>query len=109
MEPEKLFLTILGMAGVTYVCRLLPAWWLADRPLPEGLKLWLRHVPAAILAAMVCPALLLQDGQWLPVWDNVYLWGALPVAWVAAKTHSLIGAVLAGMALVWAGRHLFGL
>jgi branched-subunit amino acid transport protein len=93
-------LTILGMAVVTYLPRLLPLWLFTARPLPRLVVTWLRYVPVAILAAMLFPALLVTDDGVALGPDNVYLWAAVPTLAVAWKTRSLFGAVIAGMAVV---------
>lgn len=104
MDQNLIFLTILGMALVTYLPRLLPAWFLARRKLPDVVVAWLRYVPAAVLAAMLLPALLL-DGPRLNVTPaNIYLLAAIPTFFVAWKTKSLFGAVVVGMLLVAVGR-----
>jgi branched-subunit amino acid transport protein len=112
MDQNVVLLTLLGMGVVTYLPRLLPLLVLtggkgsasALSPWIEG---WLRHVPAAVLAAMTLPALLVVDGQANLSAGNLYLWAAIPTLLVAWKTRSLVGSVLAGMAVVALGR-LFG-
>jgi branched-subunit amino acid transport protein len=113
-EQERVLFTIVGMGLVTYLPRLIPLLVLARRsgdgvagnPLPAWLTHWLSYVPAAVLAAMLLPSLLLVEGRANLAWDNLYLWAALPTAWIAWKTRSLVGAVLAGMAVVAVGRLL---
>jgi branched-subunit amino acid transport protein len=126
MDPTVVLLTIIGMGVVTYLPRLLPLLLLtrqqrapqradgSDGALPPLLEAWLRHVPAAVLAAMLFPSLLVSEGRLhlaadrLLSADNLYLWGAIPTLLVAWKTRSLIGAVLAGVAVVALGRLLLG-
>lgn len=101
-----IYLTIAGMALVTYLPRVAPVWFLASRSLPPLVVAWLRYVPPAVLAAMLLPSILAPEGTLDPAWNNLYLWAALPTVWVAWKTRSLVGAVLTGMALVALGRLL---
>jgi branched-subunit amino acid transport protein len=123
MDQTVVLLTIAGMGAVTYLPRLLPLLALTRRA-PGGdrsggavsplVEAWLRHVPAAVLAAMLFPSLLVTEGQANLSADrilsaaNLYLWGAIPTLLVAWKTRSLIGAVLAGVAVVALGRLLLG-
>lgn len=109
MDQKIVFLTILGMALVTYLPRVLPVWLLASRPLPQPVIIWLRYVPAAVLSAMLFPSLLIQEGQLNISLDNLYLLAAIPTLLVAWKTRSLFGAVVVGMLVVAAGRRFFGL
>jgi branched-subunit amino acid transport protein len=111
MDEKTVILTIAGMGLVTYLPRALPLLFLgrarrAGRPAPSILDVWLRHIPAAVLAAMVLPSLLLPGGEARSGAGNLYLWAALPTLWVAWKTRSLLGAVLAGVAVVALGRLL---
>ena len=108
MDQSLIFLTILGMLLVTYLPRLLPVWLLASRRLPHVVVAWLRYVPAAVLAAMLFPALLLQDGALNLHFDNLYLLAAIPTLLVAWKTRSLFGAVVTGMLFVALARLVLG-
>ena len=116
MDQNTITLTIIGMAIVTYLPRLLPVLILtrnsakrADVERPENtlsplVKAWLRYVPVAVLAAMLLPSLLVADGRANLAWDNLYFWAALPTLGVAWKTRSLFAAVLTGMVVVALGR-----
>ena len=109
MDQKEIFLTIVGMAFVTYIPRLVPVYFLSSRSLPPLVIAWLRYVPVAVLAAMLFPSILVQEGQLDLGLDNLFLWAALPTFLVAWKTHSLFGSVVVGMIAVAAGRYLFGL
>lgn len=105
MDQQTLFLTILGMAAVTYVPRVLPLLTLARRNLPEAVARWLSFIPAAVLAAMLLPALTLTD-QGLDLSEkNVFLWAALPCFLAGWKTKSAAATVAVGMVCVAAGRY----
>ena len=105
---EKIvFLTILGMAIVTYVPRLLPVLVLSTRNLPPIWTKWLSCIPAAVLAAMLIPSLLLHKGQVNLGPDNLFLWSAIPTFLVAKFGKSFMGAILTGMGLVALGRLLW--
>jgi len=100
MDQSLVFLTILGMLLVTYLPRLLPVWLLAKRNLPRVVMIWLRYVPAAVLAAMLFPALIIQDGVLDVSLSNLYLLAFIPTLLVAWKTRSLFGAVITGMVFI---------
>jgi branched-subunit amino acid transport protein len=113
-EQDRVLWTIVGMGVVTYLPRLIPLLVLSRRrdtnpekpTMPAWLMRWLGYVPVAVLAAMLLPSLLVVEGRAHLAWDNLYLWAALPTAWIAWKTRSLVGAVLAGVAVVALGRLL---
>jgi len=100
MDQKYVFLTILGMTAVTYLPRLLPAWFLSSRTLPPVVGDWLRQVPVAVLSAMLLPSLLLKDAHFDFGLDNLYLWAAFPTFLVAWLTRNLFATVFAGMAVV---------
>ena len=109
MDQTTVMLTLLGMSLVTYLPRLLPAWFLRGRELPPFLVAWLRYVPVAVLAALLVPSLLVQDGAFKLAWNNLYLWAALPAGFTAWKSRSMFLTVLVGMAVVATLRLVFGL
>ncbi len=109
MDQTTVFLTLAGMALVTYLPRLLPAWFLRGRTLPPFVVAWLRYVPVAVLAALLLPSLLLAEGGLNLSWHNLYLWAALPAIFVAWKSKNMFATVLTGMALVALARLIFGL
>lgn len=104
MDQQTIFLTILGMAAVTFVPRALPLLALAKRTLPESVIRWLSHVPAAVLAALLVPELLLREGRLDIGLDNFFFWAALPCFWVARRFGGMFAVVLTGMGLVAAAR-----
>jgi branched-subunit amino acid transport protein len=106
MGQEAIFLTILGMAAVTALPRILPVWLLADRTLPPIIERWLKYVPVSVLSALLLPSILIPEGAIDLGFSNLYLWAALPTLLIGWKTRSLFGAVIAGMALVALARFL---
>lgn len=109
MADKTILITLVGMAIVTYVPRLLPAWFLREKQLPPFLVAWLRFVPVAVLAALLLPSLLVQGDRINLSIDNLYLWAALPAGLVAWKKKSLFGTVICGMLVIAACRWFFGL
>ena len=106
MDQALILWTIIGMALVTYLPRLLPTLFLSGRNLRPIIVAWLRLVPPAVLAAMLAPSLLVKEDQFDLGPDNLFFWAALiafPVAW---KSKSLFATVVVGMGLVALGRYL---
>ena len=108
MAETNILITLLGMALVTYFPRLIPAWLLRDKQLPPFLVAWLRSVPVAVLAALLLPSLLIEGNQINFSASNLYLWAAIPAAWVAWKKKSLFGTVIVGMLVVAIVRWIIG-
>ena len=126
MDQKTITLTIIGMACVTYLPRLLPFLArgsrrnspepkTADEPAqasrPSDISRlggsWLGYVPTAVLSAMLLPAVLIADGRLSFGLHNLFLWAALPTLLVAWRTRSLFGAVVTGIAVVAVARYLF--
>lgn len=108
MDQTAVFLTILGMAVVTFLPRLLPMWLLASRSLPPLVIAWLRFVPVAVLAALLLPSLVLRENRLDLSGSNLFFWAAIPAILVAWRTRSLFSTVLVGMGLVALVRFLGG-
>lgn len=54
----EVVLIIVGMAAVTAIPRVLPAWFLGRvRPTPR-IEAWLAHVPYAVLGALIFPGIM---------------------------------------------------
>jgi branched-subunit amino acid transport protein len=74
--------------------------WVADRlmALPTDVRIALRMVPAATMAALTLPALLRPGGQWDPLGPRAI--AGLVAALVAWRTRSVLATVLVGLAAV---------
>jgi len=75
--------------------------------MPPLLRRSLAYVPAAVLAAIVAPALTVRSGVAVGPFDVrlIALLGAGVVAW---RARNLLITFIAGMALLWSGIALFG-
>ncbi len=95
---------IVGMAAVTFLIRY-TLFGLGGRlQFSPRVRQALRHVPVAVLTAIVVPMVLLPDGQhWDVSWRNPGLAGAVASAALALGTRKLLAAIAGGMAvyLLW--------
>ncbi len=94
-------LLLLGMGLVTYLPRWLPLHYLSRRTLPRWFRQWLDLIPAAILSALLLPALVLEGTPRHIEFMRPELWVALPTFGFAWWTRSLGGTVVVGMLLFW--------
>lgn len=108
MDQRTLFLTILGMALVTYVPRALPALALSSRTLHPAVQRFLSFVPVAVLSALLLPSLVVTKGNLDFSGENVFLWVSLLLLPFCVKTRSFFGTVAVGMGLVAAARWWLG-
>jgi branched-subunit amino acid transport protein len=108
MDQRTLFLTILGMALVTYVPRALPALALSSRTLHPAVRRFLSFVPVAVLSALLLPSLVVTDARLDFSMGNVFLWGSLLLLPFCIKTRSFFGTVAVGMFLVAGARWWLG-
>ncbi len=99
MSPEALYV-IAGMALVTFAIRM-GGLLVANRlPTTGFVAAWLRHVPGAVLAALVAPAVLAGGiAEWL---------AAAATALIFVATRNLFAAMAGGVAAVWLLRQLLG-
>jgi len=96
---------IVAMGIVTYIPRWLPLFFLSRRRLPHWLVLWLDFIPAAILSALVLPAIVTAGTPRQLEWNRLELWVTIPTLIFALHTRSLAGTVMFGMALYWLATH----
>ena len=104
---KNYILILLGMTAVTYIPRVLPLWLLTKRELPQALRIWLQYIPAAILAALTIPSLLIQNEQLHLNWNNTALLAAVPTFYVAYRYKNTLLTILVGMVVVGLLRWLF--
>lgn len=100
MIRDMMLLIIVGAAVVTIIPRVAPLVLLSRITLPERAVRWLGFVPTAVLAALLAQTVFLPDGQiaWPP--ENLAMIAVIPVLAIAVHTHSLIGTVLGGVAVM---------
>jgi len=103
---EIILLTLAGMMAVTFIPRLLPIALLSNKKFPNSITRWLGYIPAAILSALLAPALLIHDGNFTVSFDNKYLWSSIPVFIVAVRTKSFFGTIATGMIVIAVWRYL---
>lgn len=96
-----LWLTIVGVSIGTYLLRLsfIELWkWLTVPPI---LMRALDYVPAAVLAALVMPALMRSGGAVDLSVDNLRLYAGLLAALVAWYSRNMLLTLAVGMAALW--------
>jgi branched-subunit amino acid transport protein len=95
-----IWLTILGMALVTYATRVIMLLALRGEVAP-WLRRWLGYVPVAVFMALILPALLIGPGER----PSLLIGPALPAGVVGALVAWLTGSVLltiaTGLAAFW--------
>jgi len=101
VSTPALWLTILGVGVGTYLLRLsfIEMWkWLRVPPL---LMQALNYVPAAVLAALVLPALLRSGGSIDVSLDNLRLYAGLIALTVCWYTRNMLLTLGSGMSALW--------
>lgn len=99
MRNEIVFI-IIGMALVTFATRFSCVALLKQTGMPDWLERWLKHIPTAILTALIVPALVLPRGQIDISLDNHYLVAGLLAALVAYKSRNIIATLVLGMGTI---------
>ena len=103
------YLGIIFAIGIgTYLLRLSFIGIVGDRVMPEWALVPLRFVAPAVLAALIAPAVLLNDGALdLSPASNPRTIAALVALLLAWKTRSVPVVIAAGLATVWALQAMF--
>ncbi len=96
----KYVLMILGMTLVTFIPRYLPLAVLSKMEIPEVVIEWLKYIPAAILAALLAPGILIIDGRLMITPQNTYLLAALPTFLIAIYKRNIFLTVIVGMVMI---------
>lgn len=99
MRNEIIFM-IIGMALVTFATRFSCVVLLKQTGMPDWLERWLKHIPNAILTALIIPALVLPRGQIDISLDNHYLVAGCLAALVAYKSRNIIATLVLGMGTI---------
>ncbi len=112
MINTDILLLSFGLLLSLYSQRALPLWLLSGKPLPHLVIRWLHFVPAAVLAALLGPELLMVKNEagikaLNFTLQNAFLWASIP-AFVMAFRGSFFGTVAVGMACVAAIRYFGG-
>ncbi|MFJ7682363.1 AzlD domain-containing protein [Peribacillus butanolivorans] len=103
-----IFLVILGTSIVTFIPRVVPLMLLSKMEIPEWGINWLKHVPVAVMAALLAQELLLSEQVFFSIKENALnLAAAIPTFIVAIFTRSLLVTVLIGVLSLMVMRFFF--
>lgn len=101
------FWLLFGMALATMVTRIPVLITLSRRELPSGVRSALHYVPPAVLAAIIAPIVLLDEGKPYLALDNAMLAASLIAVLISWRTRNLLLTIVVGMAAFLAWRVLF--
>lgn len=97
-------MNILAMAAATFATRFISLGILGGTGVPAWLGRLLKHVPTAMLTALIAPALLAPQGQLELAFSNHYLLAGSVAALVAWKRQPPLATMGAGIAAMLALR-----
>jgi len=99
MDETSISLLILGMALINLAIRY-PVYLLADRfRFPAIIERALAFVPAAVLTAIIVPAVIYPTGPTIQLnWYNPFLIAAVLTAAISYVTRNLLATIVIGMA-----------
>jgi branched-subunit amino acid transport protein len=107
MVSKEYLAVIIGMGLVTFIPRWLPLIYLTKRRMPPWLVEWLDFIPAAILSAILLPALITDSATKSIDLGRPEFIVAIPTLLFATVTKSLGGTVIVGMILFGLAQKLF--
>lgn len=99
MRSEIMWI-IVGMAVVTFATRFGSVVLFRQTGMPTWLERWLKHIPTAILTALIMPALILPKGHIDLSVGNPYWIAGLVAVLAAYKTKSIMTTLLLGMGTI---------
>ena len=99
MVSTEYLAVIFGMGLATFLPRWLPLVYLTKRSLPAWLVEWLDFIPAAILSAILLPALVTDSATRALDFGSPEFIVAIPTFVFAVLTKSLGGTVIVGIVL----------
>ena len=101
LNTGTLWLIIIGMGVITFALRYSFIALAGRLELPPVLQRALRFVPAAVLSALVLPALVYPGGELNLSLGNDRLLAGLVALVVAWRTKSILPTLIVGMAALW--------
>ena len=107
MVSKEYLAVIIGMGLVTFIPRWLPLIYLTKRSMPSWLVEWLDFIPAAILSAILLPALITDSATKSIDLGRPEFIIAIPTFLFAIATKSLGGTVIVGMIFFGLAQKLF--
>jgi branched-subunit amino acid transport protein len=107
MSTSLLWITIIAAGLLTFVLRWSFIALIDSVEMPVSIRRALRFVPAAVLSAIIAPAVIVQDGAIDVSLHNLHLIAALLAAAVAWRTRNIFYTITAGMLVLWALTALF--
>lgn len=75
--------------------------------LPKWAINWLKHIPVAVMAALLAQELLLSDNEFSLIDNKLKLFACIPAFLTAILTRSLLGTVIIGLLSMMVLRFLF--
>lgn len=97
----NIWLIILATGLITFTLRLSFIYLHGKAEFPAWFRASLQYVPAAVLAAIVLPGILMPHGTLDLSLHNPRLIAGFVAALVAWRTRSLLATIVVGMAVLW--------
>jgi branched-subunit amino acid transport protein len=108
-RAQTIWLVIFAVGAINYAARLSFIAFFARREMPPLLARALKHVPAAMLTAIVVPAVVFIPPGTLDLsLDNAKLVAALVAGGVAWRWENALLTIGVGMAVLWLLRYFVG-
>jgi branched-subunit amino acid transport protein len=101
MNKLEVYLFIILSALVTFALRYVPMNILEKQRLAPWLERSLKYVPAATLAGLVFPALLLQNKTLALSFSNDRLIAGILAAIIAYTTKNILVTIISGLVALW--------
>ncbi len=99
---EYIYITIIGMAVVTYFTRELPFVILKDKKLKPAIVEWMSYIPIAVLSALLFPALFIDSNtnSLFISFDNLFLVSAVLTFIFGFFIKNLFATIIFGVSIL---------
>jgi branched-subunit amino acid transport protein len=101
MSEAEFWPVIAAIGFGTWLIRFSFLGLLAGRTLPRVVQELLGYIPAATLAALVAPAMLVADGQIALSADNLRLFAGLAAVVIGLWSRNVLVTLIGGMLTLW--------
>ena len=101
------WLIIIIIGVLTFTTRLSYISIFGNRDMPAPLQRALRFVPAAVLSAIILPAIFLTDGHINVALTNFRMFAGILAAVTIWRTHNIVLTLIIGMGSLWLLNYLF--
>lgn len=106
MSTVDIYITIIGMALVSYFSRVLPFVVLKGRKLNPAVMEWMSYIPAAVLGALFLPGILITENHFNISLSNEFFITGIAVIIFGSIVNNLFAVIIFGISFLTVLRYI---